>query len=164
MRKQAGVIETNDVTAIHAKIDALTRQLSKMQTSGMSSNQYQVASCELCGGIGHSSQACEVMNPFSLNGHASVNFVGDQGVNHFSNTYNPSWRDYPNMPCGGNQNHNQAKFNQRQPNYQTPPLNTQAPTNHPPYQNQYHQPQDNKPSMESFMETMMKQQKEMMEN
>ena len=55
VRKQAGVIETNDMTTIHAKIDALTRQLSKMHTSGMSSNQYQVASCELCGGIGHSS-------------------------------------------------------------------------------------------------------------
>ena len=108
------------------------------------------------------------MNPFFSNGNERVNFVGDQGVNFFSNTYNPSWRDYPNMSWGGNQNHNQTNFNQGQPNYQMPPLNTQDPTNHPPDQvfgqNQYHQPQDNKPSMETFMETMMKQQKEMMEN
>ena len=89
MRKNTSVIETDDVTAIHAKIDALTRQLSKMQGSGMASTQNHVSMCELCGGIGHVSQACEVGNPFSTSGNEIVNFVSNQGGNPFSNTYNP---------------------------------------------------------------------------
>lgn len=32
-----------------------------------------------------------------------MNYIGSKVGNHYSNTYNPKWKDYPNLRRGGNQ-------------------------------------------------------------
>ena len=109
VRKQmGGVLEVDGLTAINAKLDALTKRLDKMHVNSVAPAHAPVAMCELCGDVGHTSQVCEVENPFSSNGAESVNFVGNQynqqRGNPYSNTYNPGWRNHPNLSWGGNQN------------------------------------------------------------
>ncbi|KAA3483216.1 hypothetical protein EPI10_005407 [Gossypium australe] len=49
------------------------------------------------------------------NSSEDVNYIGNKGGNSYSNTYNPSWRDQPNLKWGGNQgrgnNSNQNRQN-----------------------------------------------------
>ena len=79
VRKQmGGVLEVDGLTAINAKLDALTKRLDKMHVNSVAPAHTPIAMCELCGDAGHTSQVCEVGNPFSSNGSESVNFVGNQ--------------------------------------------------------------------------------------
>ena len=73
-----GVLEVDGLTAINAKLDALTKRLDKMQVNSVAPTHAPVAMCELCGNVGHTSQVCKVGNPFSSNGAESVNYVGNQ--------------------------------------------------------------------------------------
>ncbi|XP_073137106.1 uncharacterized protein [Henckelia pumila] len=80
--KKAGVLEVGALTAFNANIDALTHQMSLMQSAPI--NQVQ--------GI-------VVEGQQNFEGEAA-NFVGNQGrqsYNPYSNTYNPGWKNHPNF-------------------------------------------------------------------
>ncbi|XP_073133816.1 uncharacterized protein [Henckelia pumila] len=80
--RKAGVLEVDALTALNAKIDALTHQMAVMQTS--SANQVQV-------------QQPDEQQVFEVD---AANFMGNQGrqqYNPYSNTYNPGWKNHPNF-------------------------------------------------------------------
>ena len=113
-----------DVQALNSKIDLLTRQLEKAHFASSSSPVQQAMACDTCGG----------------NDHTSSYFVSNMetaammGVMHdpYSSTYNPGWKDHPNM--GWRNNQVGGGF---QNNYQRPrPAQTQASSFRPPGFNQ----------------------------
>ncbi|XP_073120190.1 uncharacterized protein [Henckelia pumila] len=80
--KKAGVLEVDALTALNAKIDALTHHMTVMQTA--SANQVQA-------------QQPEEQQVFEVD---AANFMGNQGrqpYNPYNNTYNPGWKNYPNF-------------------------------------------------------------------
>ncbi|XP_073138992.1 uncharacterized protein [Henckelia pumila] len=80
--KKAGVLEVDALTALNAKIDALTHQMTIMQTTP--ANQVQV-------------QQPKEQQVFEMD---AANFMGNQGrqpFNPYSNTYNPGWKSHPNL-------------------------------------------------------------------
>ncbi|KAL5574885.1 hypothetical protein UlMin_016584 [Ulmus minor] len=63
------------------------------------------AECDLCGG-NHASIECQVGNPFASPNAEQANYVSNyQRPQHnpYSNTYNPGWRNHPNLSWGNNQ-------------------------------------------------------------
>ncbi|KAL5574623.1 hypothetical protein UlMin_016322 [Ulmus minor] len=63
------------------------------------------AECDLCGG-NHASVECQVGNPFASPNSEQANYVSNfQRPQHnpYSNTYNPGWRNHPNLSWGNNQ-------------------------------------------------------------
>ncbi|XP_073121562.1 uncharacterized protein [Henckelia pumila] len=80
--KKAGVLEVDALTALNAKIDALTHQMAIMKTAP--ANQVQ-------------SQQPEEQQVFEID---AANFMGNQGrhqYNPYNNTYNPCWKNHPNL-------------------------------------------------------------------
>ncbi|XP_073121600.1 uncharacterized protein [Henckelia pumila] len=80
--KNAGVLEFDALTALNAKIDALTHQMTVMQTA--LANQVQA-------------QQPEEQQVFEVD---AANFMGNQWrqpYNPYSNTYNPGWKNHPNL-------------------------------------------------------------------
>ncbi|XP_073152769.1 uncharacterized protein [Henckelia pumila] len=80
--KKARVLEVDALTALNAKIDALTHHMAVMQTA--SANQVQV-------------QQPEEQQVFEVD---ATNFMGNQGrqpYNPYSNTYNTGWKNHTNF-------------------------------------------------------------------
>ena len=84
MAKARGVLEPDTINLLSAKVDALTKFVSKSQINSI--DNYIVA-CELCGGS-HSYNQCNM----NSNASEDVNFVQgafNQRIVLNSNTYNP---------------------------------------------------------------------------
>ncbi|XP_062100696.1 uncharacterized protein LOC133806621 [Humulus lupulus] len=100
-RKVAGVLEVDAVTALTAQMASMTNILKNLSLG----NNIQPAaaiqsgdiSCVYCGD-GHMFENCP-SNP------ATVCYVGNQNFNRnsgpYSNSYNPAWRQHPNLSWGG---------------------------------------------------------------
>ena len=85
-------------SALEAKLDSLTTQLAQLMQEKNSKaivpvNQVSVT-CQICGIEGHSSHECTLLAP-PENQLAEVNYAQNQGV--FSQSYNPAWRNHPNL-------------------------------------------------------------------
>ncbi|XP_062089610.1 uncharacterized protein LOC133796144 [Humulus lupulus] len=100
-RKVVGVLEVDALTALTAQMASMTNTLKNMSLG----NNIQPAatiqsgdiSCVYCGD-GHMFENCP-SNP------AAVCYVGNQKFNRnsgpYSNSYNPAWRQHPNLSWGG---------------------------------------------------------------
>ncbi|XP_060178013.1 uncharacterized protein LOC132607949 [Lycium barbarum] len=139
VRKAPGIFEVDKFTTLSAQIDAMRNELRKLAASQappqVHAVQQAIAFCDVCG-EGHNSDECPA-NP------AFIYFVGNAGKgqgnnNQYGNSYNPNWRNHPNLRWSDNSG------NQKQ-NYQSAPT-PQAPTN----------------SMEEMMKKMMGDMQKMM--
>ncbi|XP_062118742.1 uncharacterized protein LOC133832412 [Humulus lupulus] len=100
-RKVAGVLEVDALTALTAQMASMTNILKNMSLGGniqpAAAIQSVEVSCVYCGD-GHTFENCP-SNP------ASVCYVGNQNFNRnnnpYSNTYNPAWKNHPNLSWGG---------------------------------------------------------------
>ncbi|KAJ9168433.1 hypothetical protein P3X46_019958 [Hevea brasiliensis] len=78
--------------------------------------------CGICLGLGHATDMCPTLQEDELMQHA--NAVGNYGqpqcrYDPFSNTYNPIWRDHPNLSYGNQPVQNQ--YQQQRPQVNQPP-------------------------------------------
>ena len=88
MAKARGVLKLNTIKMLNAKVDALTKLVSKSQINSLESTNVVY---ETCGGT-HSYSQC------TLSTNEDVNFVQggfNQRMGMNSNTYNPQWRNHP---------------------------------------------------------------------
>ena len=92
------MIQLSGQNALEAKLDSLTNQLSQLMQEKNSKaivpvNQVSSA-CLICENEGHSPQECTLfVSP--RNQLAEVKYAQNQGP--FSQSYNPSWRNHPNL-------------------------------------------------------------------
>src|SRR3954470_10656680 len=119
-RKAAGVFEVDQAVALAAQMSTLQQQMNQM----MSVINAPTKICNLCGG-GHSASDCQVGNPFAQ--PEQVNFTnnyqrgqGNSFQSPYSQTYNPNWRNHPNLSWSNNQNVQQQPQPQRFEQKQVP--------------------------------------------
>ena len=86
--KAKGILELDTINLLNAKVNALTKMVSKNHINFLESTN---VICELCGGS-HSYSQCR------MNSNEDVSYVqGDfnQRIGLNSNSYNPRWRNHP---------------------------------------------------------------------
>ena len=88
MEKAKGVLELDTINLLNAKVDALTKMVSKYQINSLESINVV---CELCGGS-HSYSQCNVSSNKDVH-YVQGAFNQRMGLN--SNSYNPQWRNHP---------------------------------------------------------------------
>ena len=97
MSKRAiGVHEIDVITAISAQVMTLSKQQGSLNVNVI---QTPSQACELCE-RNHASFDCQVASPFASSFSKQANFVSNfqrRQHNPHSNTYNPTWRHYPNF-------------------------------------------------------------------
>ncbi|KAL0298182.1 UNVERIFIED_CONTAM: hypothetical protein Sangu_3155900 [Sesamum angustifolium] len=101
-------------TSVDKCLDKLTFLVEKILVGGTQ----QVKACGICKSSGHFTDACPTLQEEpTMHANAVGGFSGpsQRGHDPFSNTYNPEWRDHPNLRYG-----NQLQNSQR-PLYQQPP-------------------------------------------
>ncbi|KAL0333052.1 UNVERIFIED_CONTAM: hypothetical protein Scaly_2206700 [Sesamum calycinum] len=107
-------------TSVDERLDKLTFLVEKILVGGTQ----QVKACGICTSSGHFTDACPTLQEEPTM-HANVvgGFTGpsQRGYDPFSNTYNPGWRDHPNLRYG-----NQPQNSQRPPYQQPPPPQTNS--------------------------------------
>ncbi|KAK9714198.1 hypothetical protein RND81_06G079100 [Saponaria officinalis] len=85
--------------------------LTSMMRNFMVGNRQQVKACEICSSGGHPTDSCPQLQEEQ---GVEVNAVGfgqpQNKYNPYSNTYNPGWKDHPNLRYGNQQSNPQ--FNQ----------------------------------------------------
>ncbi|KAH9780125.1 hypothetical protein KPL71_007966 [Citrus sinensis] len=99
-RRATGVHNVDVVTALYAQIIAIRNKLDNLNI------QTQPQVCELCGG-NHTSVNCQVRSPFAPSSTKQAHYVSNfrrQQNNPYSNTYNPRWRNHPNLSWNNTQN------------------------------------------------------------
>ncbi|CAN0898822.1 Retrovirus-related Pol polyprotein from transposon 17.6 [Linum grandiflorum] len=95
--KRGGLHAIDEISALHAKIEALTASLAQVTTKP------PTAICEVCIGP-HSIEHCPLFATSSSNVE-QVNYMGNRPPNQagaYSNTYNPGWRNHPNFSWSNN--------------------------------------------------------------
>ncbi|KAK4400704.1 hypothetical protein Sango_1176500 [Sesamum angolense] len=111
---------------IHYFYKGLTEANRSLVDAASGGNSQQVKAYGICTSLGHPTDACHILHEESTK---HVDAIGDFSVQQhkrydpFSNTYNPRWRDHPNLRYG-NRHHNFKK-----PPYQQPPLPPQTNPN-----------------------------------
>ncbi|XP_073020019.1 LOW QUALITY PROTEIN: uncharacterized protein [Primulina eburnea] len=160
--KKVGFLEMDALTAITAKLDGLTHQMSQLQAQKSipvkSVNQIQ-GNAEMGGGPSCDMPfmpdiPCEEIQCF---GWDSVNYLGNQGRqqnNPYSFSYNPGWRNHPNF--GWRQSENAVvplQFNPPQhPTQQRPPQQPpKPPQGAGPSMPPGFKPQDGKSNLEDML-------------
>ena len=151
--KQGGRLEVDAITALSAKLDAMTKKIEGLSTNAVNTNNVD-APCEICGVSGHGPLECQQGMSLS-NGetieHANVLGNYNRPRNDpYSNTYNPGWRNHPNFSYR-NQNVENSNANQAPPGFNGRTFNSQS--------NPQNQPQKSnlESLMENFVSTQIKQ-------
>ncbi|XP_073153563.1 uncharacterized protein [Henckelia pumila] len=109
-------------------------------------NGQAAKACEICAAVGHATDMCPIFQEESVE---QVNSTGgfpgppQRKYDPYSNTYNPGWKDHPNLRYGNSQ--------ENQPGPQAPPHN-QAYRPPFPQQQQRHQI----PALGEFLENIVK--------
>ncbi|XP_071939292.1 uncharacterized protein [Coffea arabica] len=140
--RRVNEIETPSVQQQLNELTAFVRQQAVRNAS-------QARVCGICTGIGHSADICpmiqeETAEQVNMADHAPA---PRKQYDPYSSTYNPGWRDHPNLSYGGNRQSNFAQ--NRQSNF--------VPNKPPGYQQQYQPRPPPPPQSGSSMEEMMKQ-------
>ena len=95
-----GKYEIDALTLLTAKMDAMTQKLDKWNVQAVNSCAPSPL-CDKCGSLDHVYENCQVGNPFALphvDHVANVNnFQPRPNSDPYSNSYNPSWKQYPNF-------------------------------------------------------------------
>ncbi|XP_020256161.1 uncharacterized protein LOC109833032 [Asparagus officinalis] len=135
-KKVEGLSINSVADHISSKVDALFKKVEGLSINSVASTSI---SCEICGYVGQSALQCQLGNPPSIDtsGNEQVNYVNNfnQKGDPFSNTYNPRWRNHPNL------------------SYRNPPENPMPASNFGPPG--FRPPQSNFPSQKSNLENMM---------
>ncbi|KAL5554822.1 hypothetical protein UlMin_042223 [Ulmus minor] len=101
-KRPATVHEIDSVNALSAQVAVLSRKMDSLSSKLESKPTVE---CDLYGG-NHASIECQVGNPFASPNAEQANYVSNfQRPQHnpYSNTYNPGWRNHPNLSWGNNQ-------------------------------------------------------------
>ena len=116
-----------------------------------------MVSCNLCSGP-HESVDCQAGNPFAPRSSEQVSFVNyNRNFNNqprpqnnpYSNTYNPHWRNHPNLLWKDNQQILQPEANLKPPGFNQP---QQA---FPNQQSQFQNQAERKPTVEEMFSKYM---------
>ncbi|XP_075521327.1 uncharacterized protein LOC142554548 [Primulina tabacum] len=135
-RRNVGVHQVTDFSAVTAQLEALNRKIDSMNVNGTAMRLQEIF-CEKYGGE-HYVKDCQDSGPFYVNEEAPVNQVGVQNRlsnDPYSSTYNPRWRQHPNFSWGGQGS-------------QTRPQGGQQYSKHPMYR---HDPREEKSNLEQMM-------------
>ena len=102
----AAVHEIGANSALEARFSSQDKKIDAMlqiMTQGQNFvNAVQSVVCEICEGP-HSGVECQAPNPFAP--VEQVNYVNqNQNHNQYGNSYNPNWRNHPNLSWKNNQN------------------------------------------------------------
>ncbi|CAJ2662794.1 unnamed protein product [Trifolium pratense] len=113
--KKRGVFDVDTNTALLAQIEILNKKLAAKTLAEANVSQVQEVRCDFCHGP-HANGMC------SLEAESEeANYAGGyQKNNPYSNTYNPGWKDHPNLQWG-----NQGSSSQG--NSQNPPARKPSP-------------------------------------
>ena len=144
----SGLYHLDQSTALASQIESLTKKMDELMQAQAQPIQQAHSSlptpsmtknCNFCGSISHTDESCLVGVQMSQQ---------REEVNYMGNTYNPSWKNHPNLSWGGKQNG---------PNYNTGPSNTGSNYNvyKPPHlQNQGgYKPERKEPSFQECIES-----------
>ncbi|XP_027166709.1 uncharacterized protein LOC113766752 [Coffea eugenioides] len=138
-REDVSIRKVNEVetSSIQQQLTELTSFVGQLAVG----NASQAKVCGICTGMGHSIEMCPMIQEESAE---QVNMPSHapaprKAYDPYSNTYNPGWRDHPNLSYGGN----------RQSNF--------VPNRQQGYQQQYQPRPPPPPSSSPSMEEMMKQ-------
>ncbi|XP_050211816.1 uncharacterized protein LOC126661975 [Mercurialis annua] len=97
--KPVGVHEIEVISALDAKVEALTKKIDKLAMISQ-------IKCGLCGG-NHTLEDYSMSNVNLVQGIEQANYVDNQGRgqnNPYYNTYNPGWKNHPNFSWSNTQN------------------------------------------------------------
>ncbi|XP_071917221.1 uncharacterized protein [Coffea arabica] len=137
--RRVNEVETSSIQQQISELTSFVRQLAVGSNS-------QVKVCGVCTAVGHPTEMCplvqeETAEQVNMAGHAPA---PRKLYDPYSNTYNPGWRDHPNLSYGGN----------RQSNF--------VPNRQQGHQQQYHPrlpppppPSNSSPSMEEMMKQLL---------
>ncbi|XP_071917965.1 uncharacterized protein [Coffea arabica] len=137
--RRVNEVETSSIQQQISELTSFVRQLAVGSNS-------QVKVCGVCTAVGHPTEMCplvqeETAEQVNMAGHAPA---PRKQYDPYSNTYNPGWRDHPNLSYGGN----------RQSNF--------VPNRQQGHQQQYHPrlpppppPSNSSPSMEEMMKQLL---------
>ncbi|XP_027174516.1 uncharacterized protein LOC113774148 [Coffea eugenioides] len=132
--RKVNEVETSSIQQQLTELTSFVRQL-------VVGNTFQAKVCGICTDMGHSTDMCPMMQE---EGAEQVNMTGyvpapRRPYDPYSSTYNPGWRDHPNLSYGGNI---QSNF---------------VPNRQQGYQQQYQPRPPPPPSSSPSLEEMMKQ-------
>ncbi|KAL2237991.1 UNVERIFIED_CONTAM: hypothetical protein Sindi_0990800 [Sesamum indicum] len=112
--------KSNEVSNLEERLNQLTTVVEKV----VADTYQQVKACGICTLTGHATDMCPTLQE-STTEHADTvgGFAGQQQRRYdpFSNTYNPGWRDHPNLNYG-NQHFQKPQY--RPPQQPNPTPNT----------------------------------------
>ena len=107
-KRQVNEVSNSFVQQQLSELTSIVRQLAV-------GNMQQAKTCGICTNTGHPTDMCPMLQEENVE---QVNMTGNapsRPYDLFSNTYNPGWRDHPNLSYGNRQ----QNFNQnRQPGFQ----------------------------------------------
>nr|XP_027060914.1 uncharacterized protein LOC113687518 [Coffea arabica] len=142
--RKVNEVQTSSIQQQLTELTSFVRQLAVKNAS-------QARVCGVCTGMGHSADMCptiqeETAEQVNMTDHASV---PRKQYDPYLSTYNPGWRDHPNLSYGRN----------RQPNFAPNRQSNFVPNKRPGYQQQYQPrplpPPNSGPSLEEMMKQMM---------
>ncbi|XP_045830999.1 uncharacterized protein LOC123922316 [Trifolium pratense] len=111
--RKRGVITVDTNTALLAQIEILNKKLAAKSLAEVNASQVQEVKCDFC----HGPHANGMCSPEA----GGVNYAGGyQKNNPYSNTYNPGWKDHPDLQWGNQGNSSQG-------NSQNPPSRKSSP-------------------------------------
>ncbi|MED6210206.1 hypothetical protein PIB30_061958 [Stylosanthes scabra] len=99
--------------------------MEKLEVATIGTQAETTSTCGLCGGP-HENHQCYLVKENQP--MEQVNYMRNQPRQPFhdpnANTYNPGWRNHPNLGWGGNQNPKNGNFQNRPPyqQFQRPPF------------------------------------------
>ncbi|MED6140587.1 hypothetical protein PIB30_094679, partial [Stylosanthes scabra] len=91
--------------AMAQQLITLNKKMEKVEVATIGTQAETTSTCGLCGGP-HENHQCYLIKEDQP--MEQVNYMGNQPRQPFhdpnANTYNPRWRNHPNLGWGGNQN------------------------------------------------------------
>ena len=101
--QSAGIYQVDQNALLVSQIEAINKKLEALMMAQAQPAPTPVsptpAACSFCGSISHADDGCMV------GAHIAQH---NEEANYLGNSYNPSWRNHPNLSWGGSQNQNQG--------------------------------------------------------
>ncbi|MED6149954.1 hypothetical protein PIB30_067548 [Stylosanthes scabra] len=102
--------------AIAQQLTNLNKKIEKLEVASMGTQGETSSICGLCGGPYENHNCCLIREDQPLE---QANYMGNQQRQPYqdpnTNTYNPRWRNHPNLGWGWNQNQRGSNFQNRPP-------------------------------------------------
>ncbi|MED6160100.1 hypothetical protein PIB30_048225 [Stylosanthes scabra] len=109
-------------------------EMEKLEVAAMGAQAETPITCGLCGGYHENHHCCLIREDQPME---QANYMGNQQRQPYhdpnANTYNPGWKNHPNVGWGGNQNPKNNNFQNRPPYqpFQRPPFLPSFPQQQP---------------------------------